>query len=438
MRWSNSLRSSGTWYLTALAIGVVLERFANYLWYEQPILWGQPANILVSFGFFAVAFVMWLILSRRQRATGWLLVFLTAMGIAWLAHWMLYRYHGDAMNYTAILYVPMLALLGIKPPTATEARTAILGFAWTVASVLTITRLLEMLGLLDIKEQAEYVIEFDTANYFLPLNDPLGIEGRWPGPFGHNGDTAMMAALIIVIAFAYWTKASWFFLFVGGFTLLLTNGRASLGAIVAGLVLLAMFTDRGHLGRFPRVWRLGIGGALLMMGALALYLRPAGLTGRSAFWPAFLDLWQTSPIVGVGSSGIAVSGGLTQEFGHAHSLYIDELARYGLVGFVVQFTAIGVGVFIAARAAGVRYPGPIAVITTYLVTGITEPRNNWIAPSATGFLLILAVAAAAGYMSQCKAGRSPRLDHKPLDESDLANTRSADASPGDAQSRKLG
>jgi O-antigen ligase len=261
-----------------------------------------------------------------------------------------------------------------------------------------------MVGLLAIKPQPEGIIEFDNERYFLPLNDILGIDGRWPGPFGHNGDTAMMGALIIVIAFAYWSRASWVFLLVGSFTLLLTNGRASMGAAAAGLIVIAMFVTTGPLARFRRSWRIGGGAVLLLLGAAVMYLRPAGLTGRERIWPAFLELWQTSPLLGVGGSGIAVSGGVTQEFGHAHSLYIDELARYGLVGFVVQFGALAVGVVIACWAAGRGRPGPLGVLVAYLVTAVTEPRNSWITPSATGFLVILMVVAAAAELRATERG----------------------------------
>lgn len=399
---AESLRRSGSWYLTVLAVGVVLERYANYLWFEEPILRGQAANILIAFVYGLVALVLWLLLDRRAPARGMLLAFLVAMTVAWLAHLALYRYHGDAFNYTAFLYLPILGLVAFKPPTATEARTAALGFAWAVTGVLVLTRVLEMLGVLAIKPQPEGIIEFDTERYFLPLNDLLGIDGRWPGPFGHNGDTAMMGALIIVIAFAYWTRASWVFLAVGGLTLVLTNGRASMGAVAAGLVVMAMFVSQGPLTRIPRPWRIGVGTGVLFIGAAVMYLRPAGLTGRERIWPAFLDLWQTSPLLGVGGSGISVSGGVTQEFGHAHSLYIDELARYGLVGFVTQFGALAVGLGIAAWAAGRGRPGPLGVLVAYFVTGVTEPRNPWIVPSATGFLVVLMVVAAAGELDDMR------------------------------------
>ncbi len=91
---------------------------------------------------------------------------------------------------------------------------------------------------------------------------------------------------------------------------------------------------------------------------------------------------------------------MTQEFGHAHSLYIDELARYGLVGFAVQFGALLIGVVLAAWAAGRGAPGPLGVLVAYFVTGVTEPRNSWIHPSVTGFLVILMVVTAAAELRQ--------------------------------------
>jgi hypothetical protein len=76
-------------------------------------------------------------------------------------------------------------------------------------------------------------------------------------------------------------------------------------------------------------------------------------------------------------------------------MYIDELARYGLVGLVAQMSAIAIGVLILALAANRGFPGPLAVAVTYLVTAITEPRNDWIHPSVVTMLLLLLVSLAA-------------------------------------------
>jgi len=438
VRWRGADQVSAASYVSILAVGVVLERYANYLWFEQPIIWGQPSNVITMYVFFGMAGALWLLTPRQRPAAGLLRIFLLTMAIAWVVHWALYRFHGDAMNYTAALYVPILLMLLLKPPSLSEAKAAVLAFAWTTSTVLVLTRVLEMLGILSIRAQPEGIINFDEERYFLPLNDLMGIDGRWAGPFGHNGDTAMMGALLIVIAVAFWGRSSWTFLIVGGLALVLTNGRASIGAAAAGVVLLVMFSRSPRLQRVPRALRIGTGTAVLLAGALVMFARPAGLTGRDKIWPAFLELWSQSPLLGVGGAGIANGNDVAQFYGHAHSLYIDELARWGLVGFVTQFAAIGIGVFIAARAAGFGFPGPLAIIVTYLVTGITEPRNNWIVPSATGFLLILMVLAAAAYLHGRTSGENQSDDPHADQDSSLTRTTGGESRPGEASASSRG
>ncbi|MDE0973853.1 MAG: hypothetical protein OSA11_02025 [Candidatus Nanopelagicales bacterium] len=394
-------------YLGLLAAGVALTQYASYLGKGEPVFKGQSAAIVLFFVAFGFAFIFWLGVESRPRAKGLMSGFLILMSAAWFAHLFLYRLHGDDFNYLALLYFPILVMIWFKPPDLREAWTAILAFAWTAAAVLVLTRVLEMLGILEVKTQPLGVITFDKERYFLPLNDLLGIDGRWPGPFEHNADTAMMGALLIIVAVAYWTKASWFFIAVGAFTLLITSGRASMGAVIAGIIVIIVFTKHGRIGRIPRVARVWGGLAVLLAGAVFMYTRSAGVTGRNNFWPAFIELWQSSPLVGIGTSGISISGGITQEYGHAHNLYIDELARYGLLGFVTQFVAIALGLVIAFIAAKRGVAGPLAILTAYLVTGVTEPRNSWIGPSATGMLVILAVITAASALESKRPQLNP-------------------------------
>lgn len=373
------------------------ERFVTHLLGASAVVLGQPWTVLIVFFVFLVTMGFWLRTPRRSRAKGVLLAFLILMGVAWLTHLFLYRFHGDSFNYTAILYLPTLALIAAKPPTRSETRQASLAVAWAISTTLVLTFALERLNVIQEKKQLAGIVAFDEGSYFLPMNALLGIEGRWPGPFGHNGDTAMMAALLIVITFAFWSRASWLFIAVGTTTLVLTNGRASIGAALAGIVIIAMFGTQAWLSRVSRIVRVSVGAVLLITGATIMLLRPSGVTGRDTIWPAFLELWVESPWLGVGGRGFAEGNEVTIAFGHAHSLYIEELARSGLLGFLTQFSAIAIGVAIALKATRFGYPGPLAVITAFLVTGITEPRNNWIEPSATGTIVVLMVLAASTY-----------------------------------------
>jgi len=186
---------------------------------------------------------------------------------------------------------------------------------------------------------------------------------------------------------------------------------------VAGLAILGMLTNSKPLALFPRAVRVAVGLVVAAGVALLFFTRGTGMTGREAFWPAFLELWKSSPIVGVGGSGIAVSGGITQQWGHAHSMFVDELARYGLVGFITQFGALAIGLGIAAVTAWRGRPAALAVLGAYLVSGVTDQRNYWITPTATGFLAIMAVMAAAADRPLAGADRPTRSEPIPSRQS---------------------
>jgi hypothetical protein len=410
-RWD--VRLSARAYLSTLLVGGVLGLWAGYLWPAQPVLKGQSAAVLVPLLAFVVALGVWLRTRGRSRLRGWPLAFMTLLAVAWLANLISYRIHGDAFTYGALLFIPVVLMVVYKPPSLAEGASALISLAWAITIVLVATRALEMPGLLAVKDQPAGIISFDEEYYWLPINDLLGIDGRWPGPFGHNGYTAMMGAFIIVIAIAFWSRSSWVFLFVGAFTLLVTSGRASAGAAAAGILLFAMFTSRGWLGRQSRALRLVVGSLALVAGIALLFSGKSGLTGRQNIWPAFWDLWLTSPITGVGTSGIAVSGGLTQEFGHAHSMYLDLLARNGLIAFALVMAALLLGLGITLAAALRGQPGPLALLAAYLVTAVTEPRNDWLHPGIYVLMITICVLAA----SEVVARRPPPNNR---DESELA------------------
>ena len=93
--------------------------------------------------------------------------------------------------------------------------------------------------------------------------------------------------------------------------LLLTNGRAYMGAVFAGLLIMTMFVSCEQLRRLIRRWIVAVGAVVLRLSALIMHPRLAELTGRDNIWPALLERWQTSPLLGVGGFGVSVSGGIT-------------------------------------------------------------------------------------------------------------------------------
>lgn len=409
-------------YLSTLLAGMVLGLWSGYLWPNLPIFKSQAPAVLVPLAAFAFAVALWALTPRRRSAHRWALAFLIVLSVAWVVNLSLFLVHGDLFTHVSWLFAPIMVMIGLRPPSTDEGMTALRAFAWTVSMAIAATFALEKFGLLAPKYQLPGIITFDEAYYWLPINDALGIDGRWPGPFGHNGYTAMMGAFLIVIAVASWSRANWVFLVVGVFALIVTSGRASAGAAVAGLVVIAMFTTTEPLARVARWLRLSIGAVLLIFGALFMFSGRSGLTGRQDIWPAFLDLWQTSPWIGVGTSGISVSGGITQEYGHAHSLFLDLLARYGFVAFSVVMVALAIGVAIALAAAIRGLPGPLAVLVAYLVTAVTEPRNDWAGPNVYILLITVCVMTAAAFephhrrchqnLLRTASSSSPQMDSK--------------------------
>ena len=392
------LSQSAAPYLSLIAIVLVLGRFIGYLAPNAVLLKGQSPSIVLIFAAFGLSVLLWLLLQGRERARGPFAWFLIAMSVAWVIHLAISIVHGDLFNHTAWLYVPILLMILFKPPNVAEGWVALQSLGWATSIVLVLTRLLEIFGVIPIMYVPQWIIDLEKGNYWLPLSGYLGLDGRWPGPFGHNGITAMMGALLVVLAFARWSKSSPVFLVVGVLTLLLTGGRASVGAAVLGIAVVAIFASRGPLAKVPLWLRLVGGFVFVGVVAFAMFSGDAGPSGRQVIWPAFLELWQTSIWVGVGGTSIAVSGGITQDYGHAHNMFIDELARYGLLGVITQFFALGIGLFILFKSAIRGLAGPLALAAAFAVTAMTEPRNDWVHPSVTGFMVILAVAVAGAQL----------------------------------------
>jgi O-antigen ligase len=92
----------------------------------------------------------------------------------------------------------------------------------------------------------------------------------------------------------------------------------------------------------------------------------------------------------------------------AHSLYIEELAKFGLVGFASQYLAIGIGVIVMGIAAYKGFAGPLGLIVAFLVASLTEVfTNGWQLHSNYSLLLVLCVAAAAMWLVEGRDGSAP-------------------------------
>lgn len=399
----STARLAATPYLSLLLVGAVGGLWAGYLWPSEPTFKGQALAVLVPAIFFIAAVGVWFMTSSRRAARTWSLAFLLAVFGAWITNMATAMTHADLFTHL-VWFTPLIVLMiAIKPPTAHEGLESLIVLAWSIAIVLSVTLVLEIVGFVDQKFQPTALNEYNEARYFLPLNDILGIEGRWPGPFGHYNTTALFGALLIVLALMSWHKMNGVLILVGATVLLVTDSRTALGAAVVGVIVMAVLTTTGPVSRVSRPLR-ALGALVVVIGAgIYVLFRPTGLTGREAFWPAFLDLWQSAPWIGVGTSGIAVSGGITQEWGHAHNQYIDLLARYGVVSLGASLIVLAIALILAVRAGLRGVPGPLAVLVTYLVSGLGDTRNDWLHPGPLVLLIVILGMTSASVIREVQS-----------------------------------
>ncbi len=392
-------------YLSVLVVGITMATYAQYLFqyfqYRIPVVKGQPPIIWGAGLTVAVAAVLWLFAARHIQAGLWAQAFLGVLAVGWMIRMCLVYVHGDSYDYLTWLTPAILVMVWLKSPTARDARTVMGVLGWTGAVLLVWTRLSELLHLIPMPQVGRDLLKYEIHSYWLPLSGWLGPQGRWPGPLGGTAYTGVLAAFLVVLSVSLRNRSSWVFASVGAVALLLTSSRGAYVATAIGVGLALLFSAWPALRAISFRWRLVLAS---VVGALAigLSLRASpNLTGRTdLIWPDFLHLWERSPITGVGEAGYANGTALTRTVTQAHSFFIDELARNGLVGFAVLLAtfllALTLGVMAAKRQCG----GPLALVATTIVLGVANTPFSWLGPSLLSIFFLLTVLWAAAIIAE--------------------------------------
>jgi len=390
-------------YPIVLIVGLAASQYAQYVWqYFTPALptirshapgvWGAWVVVML-------AGIVWLFAPFRIPRNSWLNAFLVVSLIGWTARFAIARGHGDLLDLTIWLYPIILLMLWAKFPAATQWRTILLALGWTGSILLVWTRASELLGWIPMAPVSADLVRFEIGEYWLPLSGTLGPEGRWPGPLGGTAFTGALGALLLVLAFALRTKSSWVFGTVGAVVLLLTSSRGSIAGAGAGVAIAILFSNWRLLERFGFLARAALAGAGGLLVIAVVVRTNLTLTGRTNFWFDFLDLWLQSPVIGVGQTGYYEGTDATAVSGTAHSFYIDELARNGLIGLTLLAIGFVIAAVLAIRTAKVRAPGPLALLTTIAVLGIVNTPFGWLSPSLMWLFYVLPVLWAGSILS---------------------------------------
>ena len=411
----NRLRTSAVPYVGSLILTVMAAGWGNYL---SPLIWpegftirGQALAIVIPIILFPVSLLLWLIYNGKRVESPWATAFLIGLAISWVVHMLIIRYHGDQYPHVVWLFIPILIMFFLKAPSPEECWTGIMIFGWAAAVIIVLTRALEMASSIPVFRIDPAIIEWEKERYWLPVSDLLGINGRWPGPFGYNSKTGFIGALLVLIAVARWSRSSWFLLPIGSLVVLATASRGSFLALSAGVAVLVVFATRGPLSRIPISIRTAAFSIIVVLVGLTFLRNPTGTTGRSGpdgIWSNFLDLWRTSPWLGVGQVGILADpdAGISME---AHNLFIQHLTRFGSLGLVIQYIVIGLAIILMIVAAYRGLSWPLVIASTYYVASLTEVfQDGWMQHTIYSLLLVLSTIAGAAYV---KSGHNRFRNH---------------------------
>jgi hypothetical protein len=391
-------------YLTALALGFVLAQYLGYLQqYPLPVIptiKGQSPMIWMGAVAVGCAALLWLAYVGRPASNALMNWFLGGLMGVWLCDLLLLRLHGDGYDYSVWLYPLVVGMLWAKAPRERDIRGTLILLGWALSAILALTRVLELAGAFTEVPIPRWLVDFEVGEYWLPLSGGLGPEGRWPGPMGGTAFTGMLGAMLLVLGVSLKIRSSWVFGTVGFFTLLLTSSRGAYAAAAVGVAVALLFGGTRWLQWISVKWRvsLAIVGVLATFGLL-LKSSPS-LTGRTTFWPDFVGLWATSPITGVGATGYDSGTAWTSSAKSAHSLFLDELARNGILGLVLVLVVLSIAIVIAIKAARIGFSGPLALLAAFLVLGVANTPMSWKSPSIMWLLFALPIMWAGTKLAE--------------------------------------
>jgi O-antigen ligase len=405
------LRTSARPYLVTIVVALVVGGYAEYLRHYLgvgiPVLFGQAPDIyLTAFGVL-IAGILWLLYRGARTREPLLVAFLVLLVVTWLAHWLLSRHHGDAFTYAVLLYIPVVVALWWKTPDRAAVVFGLQALGWALVSVLIGTRALEMMGVLPVLDVGDYILGFELRSYWLPFSGTLGPDlGRWHGPLGHAGKTGAAAAFLVVLSVGLKGRSRWVFGVVGVLTLLLTASRGSMIAAAAGALAVVLFGENALTRRIRRRWLLlGLGG-IAVIGLAGVLLRNPNLTGRTTYWSVALDVWSTSPVTGVGSTGMQ-SSELAMAGTNAHNVVLDAMVKFGLLGTLLVLGILALSVILAVKAIPLKTVAPLGLVTTYLVIGMSEADTEWMRMTLPWLWLVLATTLAGRTVEERPSAPAP-------------------------------
>lgn len=377
----------GGLYLSIIGVALVFAEITAYIWRGAPWLKGQSGVIVLLLSAALLATVVWLRQQQWSHRTRSLTFFVLASAVIWIYVSVQAHAADVARNYTTFLVPLLLIMVWLKPPTFTAVAR--------VALVLVATLAIVAIGVEIFDRLHGPAPDYRWGMWFAPLRD-IGIEFRWSGPFGHPNLAGPIVALSLVFSLSLrgWLRVALAMVF--GVFLIFSLSRTSILAALIGVSVLIVYSPTPLLKRFTVGQRaLSLGLVAMVVTALAVFHDPT-LDGRIDAYQDYLNLWTESVWTGLGQRGVEMAL-LNQEIvnshAHAHNIFLDVMARHGLIGLTLLIAMLLSASWLTYRVAN-QHSWPLAVVATFLVLGLAESPVDVLYLRLPMFWLLLAVLAA--------------------------------------------
>jgi O-antigen ligase len=361
-------------YLWAALATPPIAQFAHYLDPTTPLFKGHAAGVIFALVGLLLGVILWI--PFRQSVT-WPRLSIYALVLilmAWVYAVLRVQLGGYTFDLTAFCVPVVVLLIMIKPPNRRDVVGASLLFSYLLIASAMASLALDSAGLVGSGFDAAM-----TGYSRIPfIGHFFAIDTRWQGPFGNVNYAGPVGAFLIVYGA---TVKSWhrvILITCGVGIVLLSQARGAMFAMVAGLVVLLAYSP--SITRLSRPWlaRLLIFAGFVLAGTSYVGLFDKTLGGRTDVWRDYLGLWKESPWIGVGDGGVTkyVIGGdggtSSLRHVHGHSVFIDILARDGVLMLALFIVALICTAIVAFQAAQIRQPVGLAILVFVIVAGLAE------------------------------------------------------------------
>lgn len=386
-------------YVSVFTAGLIASKAVDFLWPAVRVL-DVPVSTVILAAAVGLMLLAWAADVGQPTWDGTARAFLLAVLLAWAVNVYMSVAHEDVLDAAVVLLPVVVALVSWKRPSAASLARALDVLAWSSIALILGVLAAQEVGLLDIAQAGAPTV-FAPDSYWLPLSGPFRIDLRWIGPFRSPNVTSSIAAFLIVYCASRRTSLRLAGCGTGILVLLLTGTRSSAFAAVAGIVVLVLFAPRSRILGLPKRTVAVLAVAGLLASVAYWVARNPTLSGRVTAWDDFLSLWWAEPISGEGDRGIGLAleqGRITDQLPHAHSIWIDVLARDGAVALAAVIACVALALVLTIRAARRHQPTGLAVLVTLLVGGITETLFDWRYAGHQVVIMIAAVLLSAAYL----------------------------------------